>query len=162
MHVSVAMPSIVSLLFRSRPFTIGRFVIAIIIDALERVASFSRPHISEKIFKFEPPFAELNSTTPIQLIVSSVRIAATFEHARPAFIGWGSILTMSKIVAFKKQTTARTYFSAFKRVGGGEYFVSAGAGANPNYTAIASPNSRFNRTQSTKTLICDIESFGHE
>lgn len=73
--------TVTALLKRSSPSTVGRFVVAAVVNAINRMLRRRLgPHVSKELFKGGPPLINLNSTTTVARIFSIVRILAPLAH----------------------------------------------------------------------------------
>lgn len=74
------------------PSAIGRLVISIVIDALNRMLwGWTKPHVLKKVFKMSPPIANFNTATPI-VLETGISIASTScvkEAPDPVLCGSG-------------------------------------------------------------------------
>ena len=74
-------------LFKScSPFAIFRSVIFVIINSLKGKPFLSFTHISKKIGKVTPSFANFNSTPPIVFVCWILLIVTTLVHSMPRFM----------------------------------------------------------------------------
>jgi len=160
------LPSIIRLLFCSRPAAISRRVVAIIVDAVDGIAGFFRPHVGEEIFEFKPAFANFDPASAVSVVAANIRVGAALDHASPRSISWTnfvkSCLSVNYFVSFSKQTTARARVTCFKITGSDNSLFPAFATTQPRYEPRSSVTYWPERAQATKTLICDIEGLGHE
>lgn len=79
---------VIPLLFPRCPPAVARFVIAVIINAIERQSIRARSHISEEIGEQSPTRTDgYTAPTPIQ-ISGRLRIGASIEHLRPRRVSW--------------------------------------------------------------------------
>lgn len=87
--------SIVRLLFAGRPSAIFRAVRPVIIDAIKSSSGWSLAHVSNKIRKRHPSFANVNASSPISFIRRVFRIRTTLFGGLPygVQIGLGSAMT---------------------------------------------------------------------
>ena len=70
-----------------RPSAITGRIRAIIVDAIERCAHWSRTHVAEKYFEVLSPFiADRDPTSAPTLESSGVRVGASLNHASPRMI----------------------------------------------------------------------------
>lgn len=82
--LSAPRPSIVGLHLSGRPSTIAGRVVAIIVDAINRLTLGWMFHIFQKILKaISPSFANLNSSLSIVRVIIAERIVATVYHHDP-------------------------------------------------------------------------------
>ena len=81
--------SIVGLFFAGDPSAIVRFVIAVVVDAIERKAGWPFPHISEEVAKIQPSFANRNAAAPVIGVVPMIWVIAPLDHGFPGLVGVG-------------------------------------------------------------------------
>lgn len=75
------------LLFMCRPSAIARFVIAIVVDSLNRQLTWSTPHVSEERSEaVAPAIADLNSARSIVTKLRAFRVVAALNHRVPHMI----------------------------------------------------------------------------
>lgn len=75
--------SIALLLSLCRPSTIVRRISAIVVDAINRVSVWARPHVCQEVFVRMPAFTERNATPAILMKPRALGVAASREQARP-------------------------------------------------------------------------------
>lgn len=113
--------------FYCGPNTVFRAIVAIVINALDRIATgrfFA--HIGIKIFKrVLPPFTNLNSSTAVRMVFVVVRVITSALHVAPRFVFKALAQIMSKGVAIHPKQIggsftgeAPTAFRRFCKVGG--------------------------------------------
>lgn len=86
----------VAMLFRwCRPTAIGRLIISVIVNAINRFTNWAFPHVFQKMFNFKPSFTDFNSSAPIIFIGIMLWIGAAIYHAVPALVGIGFGKSMS-------------------------------------------------------------------
>ena len=101
----------VALLFgRSGPTAIFRFVVSIVVDAVNRLAVWTFSYVSKKCLKVVPSFANLNSSAAVSVIPFVRRVLATLDHLEPTFVDSGSRHAVGGV----SQTTAGFGFSRFE------------------------------------------------
>jgi hypothetical protein len=127
--------SIIGLLNLCRPIAIGRFIVAIIIFALN--AKFFRwmPHIRKKVVETHPAITNLNAARPIQMKIAVLWIGASLQHLRPYFIGSRSTKAMlghSVFHVFNLITATRLCGAALKGAALIRLNNSAHASTNPH------------------------------
>ena len=84
--------TIVHLLLHSRPATIGRFVVAVCIDAVQRVFWRAWSHVREERGEIvHPPFADRNSSATVVLVFVVARIQTATFHLDPRSIFAGHL-----------------------------------------------------------------------
>jgi len=77
----------IALLLRSRgPAAVARFVIAVVVDAVNRQSWRAIAHVVAEVFKARPPFADGDPAATVERKVNSVRIQAAFFHCYPGSI----------------------------------------------------------------------------
>lgn len=91
--LALAHPSVVTLLRRCGPATIGGFVIAVVVDAIKGVTVWPISHVCQKIGEVTPPVAERDATTSISWIVCDARVQASLSHRAPAAVS-AALLTV--------------------------------------------------------------------
>lgn len=76
-----------SLFFPSRPAAVSRFVVSIVVDAVERVAIRRfRSHIRKKVRKCTPTIANRDAPTAVILPVPRAGIGASLNHSIPSTV----------------------------------------------------------------------------
>lgn len=99
------LPVLSGFLWRN-PATIPRFVVAIIVDAVDHLPYWSASHISNKVFKIvDPRCTDFYSTTTVARIAKVPYVAASFLHSSPAKIFrrvGKTMLDGAEIMAFYK------------------------------------------------------------
>jgi hypothetical protein len=80
-----SVPSRVPLLFSiCRPTAVVRFVISIVVNAVERVVGrWAKTHIGEECFEDSPSFADFNSSASVFREARMVSSEASFSHVYP-------------------------------------------------------------------------------
>lgn len=118
-------PLVVGLLPWSRPSTIARFVVPVIVDAIERFAGWAFPHVSEKSGEaFHPIRVHFNTAAAIVRKFRVVGISASILRARVAPESSGflsaSLLPMRKTMrkfALNAPATCRVAISQVAKAG---------------------------------------------
>lgn len=84
----LGVPSVLVLCGAVSPSAVARLIVAVIVDAVNRVIAFgARPHIFKEAAKrLKPSVTHGNATPTVVLIVRLVRVIATIFHACPTFI----------------------------------------------------------------------------
>lgn len=79
----------VSILFlASSPSAIAGLVVAVIVDAVNRVLGRrSRPHVRNKILEPVPSLADLDSSGSVVWVVFAISVLASLNHGCPDFVG---------------------------------------------------------------------------
>jgi len=85
---SLGMGSVLSLLYRSCPSAIDWFVVAVIVNSINRVLwAWLFAHINQKVRKrLQPALANCDASSSIAVIVRSARIAASSLHFFPSAV----------------------------------------------------------------------------
>ena len=91
------------------PSAVPRFVITVIVDAIQLLSLRGFSHISQKVFKFLPALADSNSPCTVILIDGRFWIGASLDHVIPAAID------RSLTSAFGMQVCFRHYRFASRR-----------------------------------------------
>ena len=112
---SPASAHIIHLLMYSSPATILRCVVAIVIDAVNRVlGSRLVTHISKEVFKrIKPSIANLNTPTSVSGIFRVSNVVASIFYASPRVIFWSPCFAMCKPVWFQSATTRAPLSSGY-------------------------------------------------
>src|SRR5262245_27625895 len=66
-----------------RPSTIGGFVVAVVVDALDPQAVRTSTHISQEVLVLIPAFAHRDASTTIIFVAVEVRIVAALSNGYP-------------------------------------------------------------------------------
>src|ERR1700683_337350 len=79
---------ILGLFLRRRPPTVARFVVAVVVDALDAVSIRPLAHVGEEVLEDLPALADGDAGAAVMLVVRCpwVRRAA-FSHRLPRFVG---------------------------------------------------------------------------
>lgn len=92
--------SISGLLLRCGPAAVAWFVVAVVIDAVERVGRRrTQPHVGDKFRESVPTFANRDSAPSIDGIVSDLRVHAPAAHVLPRPILRRSFASMTLLLA---------------------------------------------------------------
>jgi hypothetical protein len=84
--VATAWPSVSCLIIPRCPSAIARFVVAIVVDTIKRVAfAWMRWHIVQEVFKLVPPITNDDSTATIIEKCLATRIVTAIKHRGPRF-----------------------------------------------------------------------------
>lgn len=70
----------------SGPTAISRFVIAIVVDAVNRLANGALAHIGKKILELIPSFTNTNSSAPIVFVLRNMFVSAPGTHTCPTSV----------------------------------------------------------------------------
>jgi hypothetical protein len=78
--------SILVLSFHSRPAAVARFVVSIVVDAINRVAGrWARPHVGNEISKGFPSVTDGNATASVPMVLIGLAgMAAPVQHRFPS------------------------------------------------------------------------------
>jgi hypothetical protein len=102
-----------SLLFGCRPAAIFWAVGTVVVDAVNTVLrTWLRPHVSKKVCKTIPSFADGNPASPVVPPLGSSRIMASLPHRFPRSIFRRPVRTMRPPAAVELSTSARRVPSA--------------------------------------------------
>lgn len=77
------MTPILCLLFWICPTAISRFIIAIVVDAIQGCSWWSRTHVRQECFKRIPAITNLNSSSAVIFVSIVPGIQASVSHGRP-------------------------------------------------------------------------------
>lgn len=127
--------SIIGLLFSRGPSAIAWLVMALIVDALDRVI-FGRTmaNVFHEQRYIQPSTANSNSDHPVGCKVWMVRLRAAANHLRPAWVSEclrQAVRAMSFNCAINKEASTTLGVSRRKRAGNHDNFLSAIAAAEP-------------------------------
>jgi len=131
-------PSIVSLLFRCRPFAIAGFIVAVIVDAVNAKSFRSIAHvIVEVLERIKPPIANLNAPASVSRIILALSGNASLLHSKPDIVDGGARLSMGGIcyISFCRglgfKTPARFSATSSERVSSYDGIASTVTNAQP-------------------------------
>src|SRR4030095_6319663 len=146
------------------PPTIARFLIAIIIDAVDRIfLGRSLAHISNKVFKLIPTVTNLNAATAVVSVILAIRIGATVSQPAPDFKFRRPTLSVSfKLDSheFIIQTSTTSSMTGPKSIGSDGDRLSAITSTNPKpFDAIRIREC--NHSKTTESLAHQVKCF-HE
>lgn len=96
--------AIIGLLFSRCPSAISRFVVAVVVDAVDCESSRFRTHIREEVFKLLPPFANCYSTPAVILEALAFGIATAVKHRTPRVVFVSSLSARCVSVSSKHGT----------------------------------------------------------
>ena len=160
---------IAPLLGGCRPAAVGWLVVAVNVNAIDRCAIWSLPHVSQKVFELRPPLANNDAATAVIHPRVSPRIATPGHHCLPGPVRRScrrlsgqlaglAVREMSRPVRVRMEASARSRASASERTGSDPRLISAVALANPRpMSAGVSPGNR----QSSISLANDLQRFPH-
>ena len=80
---SQIIPAIIGLVQNCGPAAVFRFIVAVRVYAIQRLAIFWKSNVIQKVFKALPAGADANPTTAIVLIPSGFRFGTSHFHAHP-------------------------------------------------------------------------------
>ncbi len=86
MALAAVWAAIEHLLLPSSPTAVPRFVIALVVDPIQRQAVRTRPHVCEKVLEAVPATANGDPAPAISCPVGARRIRAPAQHALPGVI----------------------------------------------------------------------------
>jgi hypothetical protein len=82
-------PSVLLLLFPCRPPAIFRFIVSVIVDAVQSLTLWRRSHVSKEIFEHLPPSsANLYPSTAVVVPSGIFRVSASLDHVCPNAVSW--------------------------------------------------------------------------
>ena len=153
---------ILGLLAQARPATIGRFVIAVAVDAVDAVfGSRFASHVGEKVSVVVPTLTDRNALTAIELIIRSAKSITTSAHRDPSAPFWSFLsFTMGSVSfnhCFAIKTSARFTAAFSQGTAGNKEICSAIAVAKP---ALSKSGIR-DGEQASETLICEVKEAWH-
>ena len=164
--MSRALSPMSRLLFPGAPLAIARFVVAVIVDAIEGEPERPLAHVREKSFeRVAPTIADGDAATAVIAPVLMPGVKAALLHRIPTAIGWrgGAVRRMAmrqsgKILAAK--TSAACRMVRQQRNASNECFGSAIAPAGP-ISVISVAVRKVLHNQSTDATACNIDGCGH-
>jgi hypothetical protein len=112
------------LLLRGGPTAVARFVVAVVVDAINRKSIGPLAHVGKELFKRIPSSAYRNSPSSIVLKVLTAWIGASFNHSSPNTISFGSN-SICGVAMTMKPPDNQFYFkaSARPRVSRGKAYI---------------------------------------
>jgi hypothetical protein len=150
------------LFFSGRPFAVRRLVIAVVVNALDCQAGWTRPHIRNEIRVLEPPLAHLDAAAAVVFPLTDIRIDATLQHRDPTIVfRRSSAVPAFPVLEVKSCAAARLGFPALQMVEPSKNMPAAVAPALPVRHSLVLSFGALHGRQSTKAQSCDILEFGH-
>jgi hypothetical protein len=146
------------------PMTIARFIVTVIVDAINNFPPRSFTHVGKKVFKREPSFANFNSSTTVISVPSSLFVCAANDHVGPALIRpwvcplFRGMAYCKSILGLPASARLRTASSQLNDSNNG--LLAAVALAKPQRAKTITASS-FKSNKPTKPLSCDINESGH-
>jgi hypothetical protein len=100
------LPRVAELLFLRGPAAVARLVVAVVVDAIERVAS-GRPwaYVSEERHEIVPLTADTDAATAVVVVLRVALVAAALFHAVPHYVLGGSGEAVSAVHSKQYSTT---------------------------------------------------------
>jgi hypothetical protein len=158
---TITVMAIVSLCFASCPFAVAGFIIAIVVDALNRqraIRAFA--HIGKEVLKTFPSFADFDATSTVTVKGFYARILAPLNHCPPNRIFRSvppAVRAQSLRADFAVQTTAGLAVSSAQRVANNNCLLAACAFAEPcHFSAIQCPAAFSNDRQPAECFTSQI------
>ena len=161
---------VVHLIDAVRPSAIARFIVAVVIDALNRVTFWAITHVCVKGSKGLPLWTNGDSTPTINRVLVVVRVAASRLHVAPAVVGSRWLLCMTSITNTMLKVSSRGFLVALAAARSGHAFVKTSlvnAFLLPASTkAVPIPMASFvfgpaNNRPTTKDLTSEVFEFCH-
>lgn len=163
-------PGISCLFSSTRPSAIARFVIAIIVDAVNGKSGRSMTHICEKgLEAITPTVAHLDASATVVCIVPRVWVAASLNHAGPSTI-FRCLPAMPRVSMRQRAATLRRMIAPVAaaalqfvspKIGRcGSHGGPALAFAAPHGSSVASFGEQFRYEKPSKSLPDKIAKFG--
>ena len=153
---------IFGLLAQTCPATIGRFVIAVAVDAVDAVfGSRFAPHVGEKVSVVVPTFTDRDALTAIELIIRSAKSIAARAHRDPSAPFWSFLsFTMGSVslnYCFAIKASARFTATFSQGTAGNKEICSAITVAKP---ALSKSGMR-DGEQTSEMLTCKVKEAWH-
>lgn len=83
-------PAIMPLLKMRSPTAVGRFVVTIWVDSIQRPFLWAMTHVGKEVLKRGlPSVADLDAATTVVIKLSSIWVVAPFFHCHPRLVGSG-------------------------------------------------------------------------
>jgi hypothetical protein len=103
------MSSVIELLFRSRPSTVSRFVISVVVGkAVQCFATRTFTHIGQEIVEIHPSFANIYSAPTVIFRTRMIQIEAALFHRSPTSVGARSDRAMPTPMMIENKSTGAT------------------------------------------------------
>ena len=167
-----ALPLITVLFFGRGPSAIARFVVAVIIDTINRHAFRHTHHVGNKILDPVPTLANDYSSAPIIFIGRMFWVVAAMNHANPAFIHFGARQVVRNFLPVKGarmlfcqlgvQASARFCAATFKSADIYGFLIAAIAKAVPSSAAAAMVRRAADNDKPPKPLSDAINELWHD
>lgn len=134
---------VVSLLKLSSPSAIARFVVAVVIDALDFVARRRIAHICIERGEGSPAFTDCNAASAIVFVRLRVRVIASISHPRPNNIDLSAFHSVQSVRGpmFSPSATTGPYLSLTQFRASRHSFAPTLAGAAPKAFVRITPDS---------------------
>jgi hypothetical protein len=153
---------VVSLLFLSGPPDVPRFVIAIVIDAINCETWWTLSNVREEVDKAIPTFADFDASRAIPLIIILVGVIAALVHVFPCTVK--IVRSLSRRVAVAVSTTiasAGPRVAAAKVGKTGDMMALAVATTKPERVSVNILAGGLDCNQSTEPHASNIYAPGH-
>lgn len=147
------------LLSSCRPSAVGRFIVPVAVDAIDRVRRGGpRAHVGEEVFESLPSVAYANASTAIIGEPFGAGVRATFAHAAPRLPFWGA----GTSVRCCRMILTAAGLSAASQVGITHGpFGAAGTSAQPPLLAVRRGSCRANDGQIEEDMTGQIRGSTH-
>lgn len=153
------------LLLRCCPTTITERVMAVVVDAVERMTRrWATAHVGqERLIRPAPLQADPNATPAVSCVSDVLGIVATGLHALPDFVLWRCLAPRAFAVSLVRATTAVFSLHAAAALGVSGHEVSGPCANRTSAVATTKPAAVFiaQRDQSNKALTGQITTKGH-
>ncbi len=151
------------------PAAISRFVVAVIVGAIEHFSRWTFSHIGEEVSKAigsTPTLADGYASTTVVSVLREIFVVASGEHVRPRLILTGRFTSNSMAVGGEtsaccilSQTPARTRCARVKYATLDDALLAAVAFTKPLSLSVRCVGNTFHDSKTTKALVYDVDSF---
>lgn len=148
------------LLFPSRPSAIFRAIVAVVVDAINRVTGRrARTHVQKERFKFIPSIADANPASSVVTVCAAVGVSATVPQRQPGVVLRGFCSSMTESLcpdALVAIAAARDLFTSLQGCGVRDRFLAAIACAKPSPVTVWAGSFIPNSDESSESLTVNV------
>lgn len=161
----MALAPIVNLLKACRPPAVARFVVSVVVDAINLKTRWAFSHVFQKRCEREtPPLANPNAATAVVFEGFIGRVVAAANHIHPAIVGAASfaatIVSVSQLRLPPQDAAAGLDKTASELSACDGFGLTTVAATQPRNAAWGRANAA-DSGESSKALRCEINKLGH-
>ena len=141
------------------PAAVARFIVTIVVNALNSKAIWAYSHISQKIIKRQPSFAHCNSTAAVVLKAGIVWVCRSLNELRPCFVRTRvtePVLVVFRAGSFLMKAATRLCQSMSHAIACGYYCVTAIAQKQPACVSLI-----FKCSKPSESFAFDVDDYAH-